>query len=68
VKARPQKPQRGRRGFVTDCVTDAKNANQQAPTCEIRLRAERKAGQLLPKTVKKGQPKKDKVGRDDITF
>jgi hypothetical protein len=38
----------------------AQNTDAERRACEIRLRAERKAGQLLAKTVKKGQPKKEK--------
>ena len=38
----------------------AQNTEAERRACEIRLRAERKAGQLLTKTVKKGGDKKSK--------
>lgn len=37
----------------------AKNVEAERRACEIRLRAERKAGQLLATTVKRGQPRKE---------
>jgi hypothetical protein len=40
----------------------AKNTEAERRACEIRLRAERKAGQLLTKTVKVGKPAKDTPG------
>jgi hypothetical protein len=40
----------------------AKNTEAERRACEIRLRAERKAGQLLKKTVKRGQPSKERSG------
>ena len=48
----------------------AKNTENERRACEIRLRAERKAGQLLAKTrkAKAGRPPKGKsIVRDDIT-
>jgi hypothetical protein len=38
----------------------ALNVEAERQACEIRLRAERKAGQLLAKTIKKGGDKKSK--------
>jgi hypothetical protein len=38
----------------------ARNTDAERQACEIRLRAERKAGQLLPKAIKKGQPGKER--------
>jgi hypothetical protein len=45
----------------------AKNIEAERQACEIRLRAERKCGQLLKKTVKRGQPsKKESYPRDSL--
>jgi len=41
-------------------TVEAQNTDAERRACEIRLRAERKAGQLLAKTIKKGGDKKSK--------
>lgn len=44
----------------------AKNTEAESRACEIRLRAERKAGQILAKTIKRGQPSKKEIYPRDI--